>query len=224
MQAQKIVIIGGGNIGFSLAELIEKYDNGISTELIELDKERSQFLASNLNNVTVTNGDGLDNQILEEVNISEAGYCLAVTEDDEVNVLVSLLAKRAGTDQCMALINNSSYTSLLSNIGIDITIEPKLITISKTLEKVRGGGIMNDYSIGDGFGEVIEAMIKKQSPLCNKNLKELNLPKGIRIASILRDGKIIIPNSTTNFIENDDVVFFAETQDINRLEKLLSTH
>ena len=223
-QAKKIVIIGGGNIGFSLSELIEKNDSGITTELIEANKERANFLASNLNNVTVTNGDGLDNQILDEVNISEAGYCVAVTEDDEVNVLASLLAKRAGTDQCMALINNSSYTSLLSNIGIDITIDPKIITISKILEKVRGGGIMNDYSIGDGFGEVIEAMIKKQSPLCNKNLKDLNLPKGIRIASILRDNKIIIPNSITIFKENDDVVFFSETQYINKLEKLLSTH
>ncbi len=124
----------------------------------------------------------------------------------------------------MALINNSSYTSLLSNIGIDITIDPKLITISKILEKVRGGGIMSDYSIGDGFGEVIEAMIKKQSPLCNKNLKELNLPKSIRIASIFRDNKIIIPNSNTVFKENDDVVFFAENQYINKLEKLLSTY
>ena len=224
LQAKKIVIIGGGNIGFSLSELIEQNDSGITTELIETNKERANFLASNLNNVTVTNGDGLDNQILEEVNISEAGYCVAVTEDDEVNVLASLLAKRAGTDQCMALINNSSYTSLLSNIGIDITIDPKLITISKILEKVRGGGIMNDYSIGDGFGEVIEAMIKKQSPLCNKNLKDLNLPKGIRIASILRHNKIIIPNSLTIFKEHDDVVFFSETQHINKLEKLLSTH
>ena len=83
---------------------------------------------------------------------------------------------------------------------------------------------MSDYSIGDGFGEVIEAMIKKQSPLCNKNLKELNLPKSIRIASILRDNKIIIPNSNTVFKENDDVVFFAENQYINKLEKLLSTY
>ena len=122
----------------------------------------------------------------------------------------------------MALINNSSYTSLLSNIGIDITIDPKLITISKILEKVRGGGIMSDYSIGDGFGEVIEAMIKKQSPLCDKNLRDLKLPKGIRIGSIFRDNKIIIPNSHTKFIENDDVVFFAETQYINKLESLLS--
>ena len=83
---------------------------------------------------------------------------------------------------------------------------------------------MSDYSLGDGFGEVIEAMIKKQSPLCNKNLKELKLPKSIRIASILRDNKIIIPNSSTIFKENDDVVFFAETKYINTLEKLLSSY
>ena len=220
--AKKIVIIGGGNIGFSLSELIEKHDSRITTELIESNKTRAQFLASNLNNVTVTHGDGLDNQILDEVNISEAGYCISITEDDEVNVLTSLLAKRAGADQCMALINNSTYSSLLSNIGIDITIDPKIITISKILEKVRGGGIMSDYSIGDGFGEVIEAMINKESPLSNKNLRELNLPKGIRIASIFRDNKIIIPNSTTIFKENDDVVFFSEGKYIKKLELLLS--
>jgi len=224
LQAKKIVIIGGGNIGFSLAELLEQNDSSISTELIEIKKERAEFLASKLDNVTIINGDGLDNEILEEVNISEAGYCIAVTEDDEVNILASLLAKRAGANHSMTLINNSSYTSLLSNIGIDITIDPKLITISKILEKVRGGGIMNDYSIGDGFGEVIEAMIKKQSPLCNKNLRDLNLPKGIRIASIFRDNKIIIPNSNTNFVENDDVVFFAETQFIKKLESLLTNY
>jgi len=222
--AKKIVIIGGGNIGFSLSELIEQHDSDISTELIENNKTRAQFLASNLNNVTVTCGDGLDTQILDEVNISEAGYCISVTEDDEVNILASLLAKREGAGQCMALINNSSYTSLLSNIGIDIAIDPKIITISKILEKVRGGGIMSDYSIGDGFGEVIEAMIKKQSPLCNKNLRELNLPKGIRIASILRENKIIIPNSITIFKENDDVVFFSETKYISKLESLLSIY
>ncbi len=224
IQAKKIVIIGGGNIGFSLSELIEQYDSGISTELIENSKDRSKFLASNLKNVTVTNGDGLDNQILDEVNISDADYFVAVTEDDEVNVLASLLAKRAGADQCITLINNSSYTSLLSNIGIDITIDPKLITISKILEKVRGGGIMSDYSIGDGFGEVIEAVIKKQTELCNKSLKDLNLPKGIRIASIFRNNKIIIPNSTTVFKENDDVVFFSETNYIKKLESLLSVY
>ena len=222
LQAQKAVIIGGGNIGFSLAQLIEKSDTYIKTELIEFNKDREEFLASNLENVTVTNGDGLDNQILEEINISEAGYCISVTEDDEVNILSSLLAKRAGASVSLTLINNSNYSSLLTNIGVDMTIDPKIITISKILEKVRGVKIRNDYSIGDGFGEVIEADIQPNSTLCNKNLKELKLPKGIRIGSILRDKKVIIPNSQTVFKENDDVVFFAETNCIKTLEKLLS--
>ncbi len=222
LQAKKAVIIGGGNIGLSLAQLIEKSETYIKTELIEYNKDRAEFLASNLENVTVTNGDGLDNQILEEVNIAEAGYCISVTEDDEVNILSSLLAKRAGASVSLTLINNSNYSSLLTNIGVDMTIDPKIITISKILEKVRGVKIRNDYSIGDGFGEVIEADIQPESALCNKNLKELNLPKGIRIGSILRDKKVIIPNSQTIFKENDDVVFFAETNCIKTLEKLLS--
>ena len=180
-------------------------------------------MASNLNKVTITNGDGLDNQILDEVNISEAGFCIAVTEDDEVNILSSLLAKRAGAKQCMTLINNSSYASLLNNIGVDITIDPKIITISKILEKVRGGRIRNDYSIGDGFGEVIEAEVLSNSLLCNQNINESKLPKGIRVGSIFRNNEIIIPNSNTIFKENDDVVFFAETNCIKKLEKLLST-
>ncbi len=221
LQAKKAVIIGGGNIGFSLAQLIEKSDTYIKTGLIENNKERAEYLASNLENITVTNGDGLDSQILDEVNISDAGYIIAVTEDDEVNILSSLLAKRAGALISLTLINNSNYSSLLTNIGVDMTIDPKIITISKILEKVRGGKIRNDYSIGDGFGEVIEADIQSDSSLCNKNLKELNLPKGIRIGSILRDKKVIIPNSQTIFKENDDVVFFAETNCIKTLEKLL---
>ena len=221
-QAQKIVIIGGGNIGYSLAQAIENSGNKISTNLIEYDKARSEFLAANLKNVTVTNGDGLENQILEEVEISDADCFIAVTNDDEVNILSSLLAKRAGSFRCMTLINNSSYSSLLTNIGIDITIDPKLITISKILEKVRGGRIRSDYTIGEGFGEVIEAEILPNSSFAHKNISQVSLPKSIRVGAILRNKKIIIPNSETEFEEKDDVVFFSETSSIKKLEELLS--
>ena len=222
LQTKKVVIIGGGNIGYSLAQLIENSNENISIELIEANKSRAEFLATNLNRVNITNGDGLENQILEEVDTSESGYCIAVTEDDEVNILSSLLAKRAGSKVCMTLINNSSYSSLLTSIGIDITIDPKIITISKILEKVRGGRIRSDYSIGEGFGEVIEAEVLANSPLCNKNITDMNLPKGIRVGSIFRNDKIIIPNSNTIFNENDDVVFFVETNCIKKLESFLS--
>ena len=219
---QKIVIIGGGNIGYSLSRVIENNDYKIATNIIEFDKSRSEFLVSNLKSVHVTNGDGLDSKILDEVDISEAGYFIAVTDDDEVNILSSLLAKRAGAENCMALINNSSYSSLLNNIGIDITIDPKLITISKILEKVKGGFIRSDYTIAEGFGEVIEAEILTNSSLCNKNIEQVSLPKSIRVGAILRQNKIIIPNSETIFQEKDDVVFFSETKSIKKLEQLLS--
>ena len=222
VQAQKIVIIGGGNIGYSLSQSIDSSEYGISNNLIEYDKARSEFIASKLKSTIVTNGDGLDNSILEEVDISEADYFIAVTDDDEVNILSSLLAKRAGADHCMTLINNSTYSSLLNNIGIDITIDPKLITISKILEKVRGGLIRSDYTIAEGFGEVIEAEILPNSTLVNKNINQIELPKSIRIGAILRKEDIIIPNSETVFLENDDVVFFAESKSVKKLEQLLS--
>ena len=221
-QAQKIVIIGGGNIGFSLSLSIEENESKIATSIIEFNKNRSEFLAKNLKSSNVTNGDGLDSSILEEVDISAADYFIAVTDDDEVNILSSLLAKRAGAEHCMTLINNGSYSSLLNNIGIDITIDPKLITISKILEKVRGGLVRNDYTIAEGFGEVIEAEILPNSLLNNKNINQVGLPKSIRIGAILRNEKIIIPNSETLFREGDDVVFFSETKSIKHLEKLLS--
>ena len=221
-QAHKIVIVGGGNIGYSLAQKIENNADNISTSLIEYNKSRSEYLASNLKNVTVTNGDGLDNQILEEVDISDAGYFVSVTDDDENNILSSLLAKRAGALNCITLINNSSYSSLLNNIGIDITIDPKLITISKILEKVKSGRIRSDYTIGEGFGEVIEAEILSNSSFANKNISQINLPKNIRVGAILRNEKIIIPTSETIFQEKDDVVFFCETSSIKKLESLLS--
>ena len=222
VNAHSIVIVGGGNIGYSLAKRIEEEDQQITTSLIEFDKNRSEYLASNLNLVTVINGDGLENEILEEVDISNIDNFIAVTDDDEVNILSSLLAKRAGAKKCMTLINNSSYSSILNNIGIDISIDPHLITISRILEKVRSGRIRSVYSIGEGFGEVIEAEILQNSDFANKKLSDLALPKSIRIGAILRQDKIIIPNSETTFEVNDDVVFFSETNSIKKLEKLLS--
>ena len=179
-------------------------------------------MASNLDSTTVINGDALDNQILEEVNTDSTGSFISVTNDDEVNVLASLLAKKSGANETIALINNSSYISMLNNIGIDITIDPKAITISTILQKVRRGNIRSLYSIGEGLGEVIEAVILKSSSFDNKNIKEIELPKNVKVGSILRENQIIIPNSRTEFKIDDDVVFYAEKSSISKLEELLA--
>ena len=221
-ESQRVVIVGGGNIGFALSKRIEEEDKNVSTSLIEFDKNRSKFLASNLKSVTIINGDALESDILEEVNISNTGNFIAVTNDDEVNILASLLAKRAGAQNCMTLVNNSSYSSLLNTIGIDITIDPRLITISTILEKVRSGRIRSIYTLGDGFGEVIEAEILANSAFANKKLKDMQLTKNIRVGAVVRKDKILIPTSETVFEVNDDVVFFSETSCIKKLDKLLS--
>ena len=186
-----------------------------------MDQNRSKWLASNLENTTVINGDALENEILEEVNVSSTGSFISVTDDDEVNVLSSLLAKRSGANECITLINNSSYISLLKNIGIDITIDPKAITISTILQKVRKGKIRSLYTIGEGLGEVIEAVILESSAFANKTIKEIDLPKNVRVGSILRNKEIIIPNSKTIFKKDDDIVFYAEKSSVKRLEELL---
>ncbi|MBI28734.1 MAG: Trk system potassium uptake protein TrkA [Alphaproteobacteria bacterium MarineAlpha5_Bin11] len=221
-ESSNVIIVGGGNIGYSLAKIIEDEDNSVTAKIIELNEDRSNWLASNLKNTTVINGDALENEILEEVNISSVGSFISVTNDDEVNVLSSLLAKRGGSHECITLINNSSYISLLSNIGIDITIDPRAITISTILRKVRRGRIRSLYSIGEDFGEVIEAEINETSTFANKSIKDIALPKNVRVGAVLRDGKVIIPNSDTIFKKNDDVVFYSEKSSIKNLEKLLA--
>jgi len=220
-ESTNIIIVGGGNIGFNLAKNIENEHNSVRVKLIELDQNRSKWLASNLENTTVINGDALENEILEEVNVSSTGSFISVTDDDEVNVLSSLLAKRSGANECITLINNSSYISLLKNIGIDITIDPKAITISTILQKVRKGKIRSLYTIGEGLGEVIEAVILESSAFANKTIKEIDLPKNVRVGSILRNKEIIIPNSKTIFKKDDDIVFYAEKSSVKRLEELL---
>ena len=222
IESNNVIIVGGGNIGYNLAKNIENDDNPVQAKIIELNEKRSKWLASNLKNTTIINGDALENEILEEVNISSVGCFISVTNDDEVNVLSSLLAKKAGANKCITLINNSSYISLLKNIGIDISIDPNALTISKILQKIRKGSIRSLYTIGENYGEVIEAEILEKSKFANKNIKEISLPKNVRVGAILRNDNIIIPNSETVFKINDDVVFFSEISSIKKLEKLLS--
>ena len=221
-ESTNVIIVGGGNIGYNLAKNIENDHKSVSAKIIELNKERSSWLASNLSTTTVINGDAFESDILEEVNTSLAGSFISVTNDDEVNVLASLLAKRSGANESIALINNSSYISMLNNIGIDITIDPKAITISTILQKVRRGNIRSLYTIGEGLGEVIEAVILKSSTFVNKNIREIEFPKNVKVGSILRDNNVIIPNSRTEFKVDDDVVFYAEKNAISKLEELLA--
>jgi len=219
--SNKILIIGGGNIGFNLAKNIEKSFEDARIKIIEKDKNRAEFIAKELNNSIIINGNGLDEDVLEEANLSEVETVLALTNDDEDNLMVSVLVEKFSKDKrTMALINKPNYSLLQSSLKIDDLIDPRMNTVSSILKHVHKGSIENAYSILNGEYEVIEAEIIETSELINKELKNSNLPDEIRIGAILRGEEIIIPRSNFVFQKNDIVVFLARINQLPLVENM----
>ena len=225
--SKKILIIGGGNIGFNLAKNIEETLETVRVKIIEKDKDRAEYLAKELNDAIVINGNGLDEETLSEANLDEAETVLALTNDDEDNLMVSVLVEKFTKDQkkiddkrTMALINKPNYSLLQSSLKIDDLIDPRMNTVSSILKHVHKGTIENAYTISNGEYEVIEAEIIETSELINKEIKNSNFPDEIRIGAILRNKKVIIPRSDFVFQKNDRVVFITKKESISFVENI----
>ena len=225
--SNKILIIGGGNIGFNLAKNLEESFESTRVKIIEKNKERAEFLASELNNTIVINGNGLDEDVLLEANLDEVETVLALTNDDEDNLMVSVLVEKFTKDKdlsnnkrTMALINKTNYSLLQSSLKIDDLIDPRMNTVSSILKHVHKGTIETVYSILNGEYEVIEAEIIETSELINKELKNSNLPEEIRIGAILRGKDVIIPRSNFIFKKDDIVVFLAKKDLLQLVENI----
>ena len=219
--SKKFLIIGGGNIGFNLAKNLEETIDSARIKIIEKNKERAEYIANNLNNSLVINGNGLDEDILKEANIEDAETVLALTNDDEDNLMVSVLVEKFSKDKrTMALINKPNYSLLQNSLKIDDLIDPRMNTVSSILKHVHKGTIETAYTILNGEFEVIEAEIIDSSELINKELKNSNLPDDIRIGAILRKDNIIIPNSQFIFEKKDVVVFLAKRDQLSLVERL----
>ena len=221
--SSKILIIGGGNIGFNLAKNIEQSFDSARIKIIEKNKERAEFIANELNNSIIINGDGLDEDVLAEANLDEIETVLALTNDDENNLMVSVLVEKFSKNKrTMALINKPNYSLLQTSLKIDDMIDPRMNTVSSILKHVHKGTIETVYSILDGEYEVIEAEIIENSELINKELKDSNLPEEIRIGAIVRNNEIIIPRSNFVFKKKDIVVFLARKNQLPLVEKIFS--
>ena len=225
--SKKILIIGGGNIGFNLAKNLETSLESVRVKIVEKNKERAEFLAGELNNTIIINGDGLDEEVLAEANLEEAETVLALTNDDEDNLMVSVLVEKFAKDEknledkrTMALINKPNYSLLQSSLKIDDLIDPRMNTVSSILKHIHKGTIETAYTILNGEYEVIEAEIIETSELINKELKNTNLPDEIRIGAVLRNHKVIIPRSNYVFQKEDRVVFLAKKDSISVVENL----
>ena len=225
--SKKILIVGGGNIGFNLAKNIEETMDAARVKIIEKNKERAEFLASELNNTIVINGNALDEEVLVEANLEEAETVLALTNDDEDNLMVSVLVEKFAKDEkniddkrTMALINKPNYSLLQDSLKIDDLIDPRMNTVSSILKHIHKGTIETAYTIMNGEYEVIEAEIIETSELINKELKNSNLPDEIRIGAVLREDKVIIPRSNFIFQKEDKVVFLAKKDSISVVENI----
>jgi len=225
--SKKILIIGGGNIGYNLAKNIEETLDTVRVKIVEKDKKRAEYLAQELNDTIIINGNGLDEEVLTEANLEESETVLALTNDDEDNLMVSVLVEKFAKDKkdiddkrTMALINKPNYSLLQSSLKIDDLIDPRMNTVSSILKHVHKGTIENAYTISNGEYEVIEAEIIETSELINKELKNSNLPEEIRIGAVLRNKKVMIPRSDFVFKKEDRVVFLAKKDSISFVENI----
>jgi|TARA_B100001741_G_scaffold296731_1_gene280879 trk system potassium uptake protein TrkA len=221
--SKKILIIGGGNIGFHLAKMLEENFEGTRIKIIEKNKLRAEEIATELSSSIVINGDALDEEILKEANLEESETVLALTNDDENNIMACVLAEKSGQKKrTIAIVNKSNYSLLQSSLNIDDLVDPRMTTVSRIMEHVHKGTIGTVYSLLDGEYEFIEAKVLEKSELLNKKIKESNLPKDIRIGAILRKDAVIIPRSDFIFEKDDLVVLLAKRDQLKEIEDIFS--
>lgn len=221
-RATRLLILGGGNVGLSLAQEIEANHTAITSMMIERDLSRAAFVANELNRTVVLSGDALDREILKEASAQVANIVVAVTDDDKVNILAALLAKRTGAQSVMSLVNSLSYSSLVTSLGIDAVISPKALTVSSILQYVRRGRIRLVHSLREGYGEVIEAEAVGTSSVVGMSVDEINAPGTLQIAGISRGDEVIIPRAETVIKVNDRIIVIVTTDGVKRFEKLFS--
>ncbi|MBM3582951.1 MAG: Trk system potassium transporter TrkA [Alphaproteobacteria bacterium] len=221
-EARRILIVGGGNVGLFLARQFEEEHPNVNVKIIEINRDRAAQIADQLSRTVVLHGDALDRDILEEANVANTETVVAVSNDDEVNILASLLAKRFGAVRAVTLINSSTYGALIGSLGVDVTVNPRETTVSRILEHVRRGRISAVHSLREGIAEIIEAEALDTSPIVGRPMREAKLPQGVRIGAIVRDGKVVVPRGDTVIKAKDRVIIFAETEMVKKFEKLFS--
>jgi trk system potassium uptake protein TrkA len=218
---RRLVIAGGGNIGFRLAKTLEKH---YQVKLIERDARRARRISELLENTIVLNGDAADEELLIEENIDGADVFAALTNSEEANILSSMLAKRLGARKVMALVNKPSYAELIESGSIDIAVSPQMITIGSLLAHVRRGDVVRVHSLRRGAAEALEAIIHgddRSSRVVGKRIEEVKLPDGAAIGAIVRGEQVIMAHHDTVLACDDHVILFlSDRRHVEAVERL----
>ena len=218
---KRLMIAGGGNIGMRLAESVE---DRYQVKIIERDLDRCSLISETLNHAIVLNGEASQRDLLIEENISDTDVFLALTNDDEANIMSSLLAKRLGAKKVMALINNPAYVDLVQGGEIDIAISPQQATIGKVLALVRRGDVVNVHSLRRGAAEAMEAIAlgdEASSKVVGRAIEDIDLPEGTTIGAIVRGDEVLIAHDKTVVDPDDHVILFlVDRKRIPEVEQL----
>jgi trk system potassium uptake protein TrkA len=217
---RRVLIIGGGRIGFRLACLLDQYS--IHCKIIELNPDRCTFLADKLNKTVVLCGDGSDQNLLAEENIQDIDVVVTLTNDEETNILTSLLANRMGVAKTITKISKFSYFNLTPTIGLEQVVSTRLSAINTILQHIRKGKVISAIAIKGEQAEVIEVIAMETSEIVNKPLKNISFPKGAIVAGIIRQDEIIIPSGESVIVPDDMIIIFSTRQAIPRVEKILA--
>ena len=216
---RRVIIVGGGITGLRLAALLEK--KSVYTKIIEKNLEQCNKLAKQLNKTIVIHGDGSDQKLLEEENIHDMDIVVMLTNDEETNILASLLAKRMGASKAITKVNRFSYLPLMAIVGIEKVVSPRLSAINSILRHIRRGKVLSVVSIKGEQAEIIEAVPTDNSAIILKPLKNIALPKGVLVTGIIRGERVMIPSGESVINPNDRIIIFAKKQAIPKLDKIL---
>lgn len=218
----RVLVVGGGNVGLAVAGALEKRTDRIRAKVIEKNRKCAERAAEALERTIVLNGDGLEPALLKEANIHSVSAILAVTDDDKTNMLASVRAKAMGCPMAIALVNDATLAPLMAPLGIDAFINPRATTVSSILRHIRHGRVRNIYSIGDAEAEIIEAQVLSTSPMAGKNLRDIDFPEGVLVGLVQKsDGRVERPVGGTRIEVDDTLVMFALADDVPEVERLL---
>ena len=218
---ERVLVIGGGNVGLSVAQMLERAPERVRVKLIERNRARAELAADALERSIVLFGDGLDGDLLAEAGVSRTGAVLVVTDDDKTNLLAAVRAKSLGGQMTISLINDPGLVPLADAIGIDAFINPRALTVSSILRHVRHGRVRSVYMVGDREAEVIEAQVLGTSKLAGRAVRDIQFPEGALLIGILRKDEFLKPRGALVLNEGDLVVIFSLTDDVPAVDELL---
>jgi trk system potassium uptake protein TrkA len=213
-----ILIIGGGNIGQNLSKLIEQDNQKINLKILEFDKDRCDFLASTLKNTSIFHGDALDQSLYDEIKLNTSDLVITVTDNDQINTILSIISKKRGSKSVFAVVNNESFSSFANDLGIDVIINPRELTTSRIIEKISEGSLLSYHSI------LKEKFLIYEVKYRNELFENIKKSKEIHHVCTISKDNIHLSNDDHIPVNNDVLILLIETKNSHILEKYINDY